>query len=276
MTNGFGNEFGTPSEHRRKITIAAMAASAVLVAFAAVWIAVPEVFGSSDAQLQATQQQQTVDALVEQRFQQTADALAVEGPALTEAFEATVNAQFDAALTATAVAQSGPSPINAANAAQIVLRNTLEADSGVQAIAFRPDSTQIATAHADGTTRLWDLAARTSQLTAPSIPTQPWPAAFSADGTQLVTGSPEGAVQVWNATTGESITTIQAHDGPVTALAMSSTADVILSASADGTVRLWDAASGQLEDIIKIPRHLAGRLEKGGDLPPGVLRQPPG
>ncbi len=75
-------------------------------------------FGTSAAQLDPTQQQQTIDAVIAERFTQTAAAAqavsmtqtaqvaTVAAPTLTAAFEQTVDAAFNLALTATADAQA--------------------------------------------------------------------------------------------------------------------------------------------------------------------------
>ena len=81
--------------------------------------AVPLAWGSGAArQANPTQQQQTIDALVQERFTQTAavqqqigmtqtaEAATLFAPTLTAAFEATVEAVFNQALTATAAPQA--------------------------------------------------------------------------------------------------------------------------------------------------------------------------
>ncbi|MBI5957468.1 MAG: hypothetical protein HY866_01945 [Chloroflexi bacterium] len=71
------------------------------------------------AQIDPTSQQQTVDAIVADRFTQTAviqqqldlTQTVLAGPTLTAAFNATVDASFNQALTATAAAQMPPVPL---------------------------------------------------------------------------------------------------------------------------------------------------------------------
>lgn len=225
-----------------------------LVALIAIGVvAIPRVLGDSDQQADPTQQQQTVDAAVAERFQQTADALAAQGPALTEAFNATVDASFAQAQTATAEAMSGevPAVISAANAPQVALSATIPTGSPVQGVAFRPDGGALVTAHADGVTRLWDLASGVATVNANTAPVQGWRGAFSPDGALLATGAPDGSIQLWNAHSGELLATFQGHEDAITGLAFTAAGDLLASASTDGTVRLWVVASAQNAAVLE-------------------------
>ncbi len=96
------------------LTFATVVALALLLLLGTASIA----FGTSAAQLDPTQQQQTIDAVIAERFTQTAAAgqavgmtqtaevATVAAPTLTAAFEQTVDAAFDQALNATAAAQN--------------------------------------------------------------------------------------------------------------------------------------------------------------------------
>ncbi len=95
------------------LTVSATVALVVLLLLGTASMAL----GTPDAQLDPTQQQQTIDAVIAQRFTetaaaeqsvgmtQTAQVATVAAPTLTAAFEQTVDAAFNQALTATAEAQ---------------------------------------------------------------------------------------------------------------------------------------------------------------------------
>ncbi|MBN2306003.1 MAG: cache domain-containing protein, partial [Anaerolineae bacterium] len=98
--------------------LAAFAALLGLLLWAAVPIALGGPAGQAVGQVDATQQQQTVEALVNQRFTATAQvqaaldltatahAATVIAPTLTAQFEATVDAAFNQAMTGTAAVQA--------------------------------------------------------------------------------------------------------------------------------------------------------------------------
>lgn len=110
---------------KRTLLLAGAALALTLLA------AVPMVWGGPNGQTDPTQQQQTIDALVNERFTQTAQvqqvldqtataqAATVLAPTLTAQFEATVNAAFEQAMTATALAPLDGAATLAQAAAQL-------------------------------------------------------------------------------------------------------------------------------------------------------------
>ncbi|MBN1287650.1 MAG: hypothetical protein JXB47_19770, partial [Anaerolineae bacterium] len=109
----------------------------------ALLLAAPPTLGDAPAQIDPTAQQETINAAVEQRFTQTAEAMlnpTEQAMTATAAFEATVDAAFNAALTATAQAQIPATPVLPAGAVSPVEPDTevfLEANFNFQAIYSR-------------------------------------------------------------------------------------------------------------------------------------------
>lgn len=248
----------------RPVIIAVLALA--LVALLAVG-AIPSAWGGPAAQGDdPTAQQLTIDAVVQQRFAETATAQAqimqtqtalaptVSGPTLTAAFNATVDAAFNQALTATAdavmvqaAAARGLSVLTVDNATRAEQIGDL--DHGAQnitALAFGPGGGPLVTGGADGTLRLWDVATgveirrftgHTGAITALAI---------SRDGARLVSASEDGTLRVWDLINGVQAGQLTGVDGAITTLAFG--ADGALVSGGDTGLLLWDAASG---DIVR-------------------------
>lgn len=69
----------------------------------------------------------------------------------------------------------------------------------VAALAFSPDGKTLASAGADQTVRLWDVAGHTEKRRFQGHTDEVWAIAWSPDGKQLVTGGKDGAVKYWGA-----------------------------------------------------------------------------
>jgi WD40 repeat protein len=126
-------------------------------------------------------------------------------------------------------------------------RSTLYGHTGaVNAVAFSPDSSLLATASSDQTTRLWNpatgrpvgtpLTGHTGAVNA---------AAFGPDGRLLATAGDDWTVRLWNTATGlPARKPLWGHDAAVLAVAFSPDGRLLATAGDDRTVRLWNTATG--------------------------------
>jgi WD40 repeat protein/serine/threonine protein kinase len=160
-----------------------------------------------------------------------------------------------------------------------LLERTLGHSGAVHGVVFSPDGRALATASADKTARLWDVAKGTPLSPAIAHHGSVRGIAFSPDGRLAATASDDGVLLRWDAVTGTLVGGPSLHNAPVTVLRFSPDGSKIATASRSGTFRLWDAATGQpltgpsseIVDLSAIAFHPDGTriVTGGGD---GVVR----
>ena len=127
------------------------------------------------------------------------------------------------------------------HAERIRLPDRAMADNSVLALAFSPDSTQLASANR-GSVELWDMTSDNEPITLQK--STGWPdhyvLVFSPDGKMLASGNEYGTVQLWDTATGESLTTFTNHFSLIDALAFSPDSTTLASGSTDGTIQFWN------------------------------------
>ena len=139
---------------------------------------------------------------------------------------------------------------------QAIALKTLSGHQGaVEAVAFNPAGTHLASAGSDGQVILWRAAEGTrldQQAVNPSAADQDkrvTSLAFSADGKYLATGGADKTVRLWSvagvsgASPSENrltpIATLSGHTDAITSLSFHPSRPLLLSSSYDQTVRLW-------------------------------------
>ncbi|WP_261558378.1 pentapeptide repeat-containing protein, partial [Frankia tisae] len=122
---------------------------------------------------------------------------------------------------------------------------TAPATAAQNSVAFSPDGAVLATAAADGTARLWEVATGRPLRTLTGHDGSVWSVAFSPDGTLLATAADDRTARLWDAATGRPLRTLTGHDNWVWSVAFSPDGAVLATASADGTARLWEVATGR-------------------------------
>ena len=177
----------------------------------------------------ATSQQQTINAVVNQRFTQTAQVQ--QQIAVTQ----TINAAFNSAVTATAAFQntvdsasnraltatSAPRATRIAQIPPIVPFNRKESRGLIGSVTYSPDGNLLAvedawgvslyqTANPEAEPRL--LKNNTGDLTS---------VAFSPDGRSLVSGGDDGTVRLWDVSSRKNIATLAGHTASVTSVTFS-------------------------------------------------------
>jgi WD40 repeat protein len=134
----------------------------------------------------------------------------------------------------------------------------------VNALAFSPDGTQLASASDDGTARVWNLQTRRAHVIDADAE-QVRSVSYSDDGTRLATAGADGTVRIWPADGGRPVVLV-GHEGPVNSAEFDHRGDRIVSFGLDGTVRVWDTAGG--ETLVVLHRHEAGTASGAADFSP--------
>ena len=109
---------------------------------------------------------------------------------------------------------------------------------------FSPDGMRVATASADKTARVWDVATGAPIGKPLEHDGKVNGAAFSPDGKWVVTASDDHTARIWDTATGAPIGQPLLHAGAVWSASFSPDGKWVVTASSDHTARLWDAATG--------------------------------
>ena len=125
-----------------------------------------------------------------------------------------------------------------------LVERTLSHGCAVHAVAFSPDGRMLATASAEQSVRLWDVA-KGGLLSSPIRHEKAVRAiAFSPDGRILATASDDGAMRQWDAMTGAAVCKASVHGVPVPAVCFSPEGTRIATGSGSGAACLWATATG--------------------------------
>ena len=114
----------------------------------------------------------------------------------------------------------------------------------VNTLAFKPESSILASGSDDDTIRIWDLTwnawrnrpVRTLRGHKSDVKAVAW----SPDGTMLASAGENPTVRLWNPDNGNNTATLRGHKNDVEAVAWSPDGTMLASAGEDRTIRIWD------------------------------------
>lgn len=126
-------------------------------------------------------------------------------------------------------------------------------DGKINAVHFRADGSEIVSAGADGTVRLWRLPTAPHVLPHSVGPTTQF--AISPDGKLAATAGTHQsrpAVFIRNLSTGNSVHTLLGHAAPITSLAFAPNGKQLATGSADQSARIWDLTDAKFPELAKL------------------------
>jgi WD40 repeat protein/serine/threonine protein kinase len=130
-----------------------------------------------------------------------------------------------------------------------------ETATTVADIAINADGSLLATAGADNSARLWDIA-EGSQIRLLVGHREPITAiVFSPDGQSIFTGSGDRSVIQWSTRSGRLERSYRGHRAAISALAVSANGNVLLTGSSDRQAILWSTRNGRLVDALRGHKH---------------------
>jgi WD40 repeat protein len=120
----------------------------------------------------------------------------------------------------------------------------------VFSIAYSPNERRMASASADGTVRIWDLATGECELI---LRHEHWVirTIFSPDGRFLVVSGMSGTIYVWDTISGQLVRTLDGHSDWVWSIDTSTDGKTLISAGEDRTIRVWNLSTGLCTTVFR-------------------------
>ncbi len=125
--------------------------------------------------------------------------------------------------------------------------------TAIQALAFSPTGTILATGSGEGLVRLWDTTSGQRRATLRCHNAIIYSLAFSPDGRTLATGSGDCTAKLWDLSSGQERATLRGHARYVHTVAFRPPdGEVLATGSPDGTVRLWNVATHEQQTVLRL------------------------
>jgi Pentapeptide repeats (8 copies)/WD domain, G-beta repeat len=113
------------------------------------------------------------------------------------------------------------------------------------AVAWNASGDLLATAHADGSVRLWDVVSGQAVRVMAGHAGKVTCVSFSPDGRTLASGSEDKSVRLWEVHSGRALRSFEGHGLGVKSVSFSPDGRTLASGSDGQSVRLWEVHSGR-------------------------------
>jgi eukaryotic-like serine/threonine-protein kinase len=115
----------------------------------------------------------------------------------------------------------------------------------VHTVAWNLDDSQIVSAGADGTIRIWDawsgIQLVSIHVDGKAVRTVAW----NSQTAEVASGGTDGVIRLWDPTTGRQLRSWTGHTGPINSVAWSRDGSRLASGGTDDLLKIWDGASGK-------------------------------
>jgi WD40 repeat protein len=132
---------------------------------------------------------------------------------------------------------------------------SISVSEGIQALAFSPDGSTLASAHSDGRILLWDVARRTAKLPTHGHAQPLTSVAVAPDGKTIATTSEDGTAWLWDRATSKPVRRLKPEGavdvGVIWCAAFSPDSRTVALAHNSDDITLWDVATGQLRRHVR-------------------------
>lgn len=125
--------------------------------------------------------------------------------------------------------------------------------NSVNAVAFSPDGSTLASASFDNTVKLWDVKSGAEVRTLNEHKDWVLSVAFSPKGDILASSSYDKTIIIWDRNSGDVLHQLIGHTDAVTSLAFHPKENILASGSFDKTIKLWNTNLGVLLETL--PEH---------------------
>ncbi|HLW68091.1 MAG TPA: c-type cytochrome domain-containing protein [Gemmataceae bacterium] len=164
--------------------------------------------------------------------------------------------------------ENGVAILNGVDDPKVMLKQMLDADDSILALALSPDGKKLAAGGCDRIVRVWDVSGgyASAKLEQSIENHADWilGIALAADDKHLLTASRDKTAKVWDLAAKESVMTFPDHQNPVYAVAVKADGKVGYSAGDDKQLRTWNAVAdgkqvkaigGHGDAILKLVAH---------------------
>lgn len=171
-------------------------------------------------------------------------------------------------IAASGKTENGVTILNGVDDPKVMLKQLLDSDDAILALAVSPDGKKLAAGGCDRAVRVWDISGGVlnAKLDQTVENHADWvlSVALAADGKHLLTASRDKTAKVWDLAAKESVMTFPDHQNPVYGVAVKADSSVGYSAGDDKQLRSWNAKAegkqvramgGHGDAILKLVAH---------------------